>query len=218
MNKALLVTVLVAITVGSAFADQLQFTGLNTDPGLHVTVDLNLNSTVYHVAAAKLNFNDITTGTSITTICADLTQSLNGSVHNYGTSIIPVSGNAGLDLAAQIVGANFSVAIDYLQQAALQLAAWDAIYNDGANFDLSGAAPHLSLVSWNGTPASDQATILADASAYYSNGLNAGAHSTYYQTQDAGGQSQLAPVPEPLSIAALGMGLIGLIKRRKSNA
>lgn len=217
MKLSIVFGALLALAASPVFADQLQFTGLNLDPGLHVTIDLNLDSTIYHVAAGKLDFNDLTTGQPITTVCADLTQDLNGSVHNYNVSTIPTSGNAGLDLAAKIVAASFAGATDLWQQAGLQLAVWDALYNDQGSFNISGGAPHLNVQNWDGTSVSNQNLILSYATSYYNAGLAGNGHSTYYASTANGAQSQLAPqaVPEPASIAALGIGLIGLVARRK---
>lgn len=210
-------TLLALVASSSVFADQLQYTGLNLDPGLHVTVDLNLDSTIYHVAAGKLDFNDLTTGQPITTVCADLTQDLNGSVHTYNVSTIPSSGNAGLDLAAQIVAASFSSATDAWQQAGLQLAVWDAVYNNQGSFNISAGAPHLTISNWDGTSVANQNLIVSYATSYYNAGLAGSGHATYYASTANGAQSQLGPqaVPEPASIAALGIGLIGLVARRK---
>lgn len=216
MKKAIIMAAL-AVLAASACADQLQFTGLNTDPGAHVTIDLSLDSVNYHVAAAKLNFDDLTTSTSLVTVCANLTQDLDGGAHSYSGSVIPTSGNAGLDLAARIVSASFASAVSVNQQAALQLAVWDAIYNNGASFDLSASAPHLQISNWDGAPSADQTAITADAVSYYNLGLAGTGSALYYQTTDKGGQSQLTAqaVPEPSAWIGLAAASCFLLKRRR---
>ncbi len=220
MKKVFIGAILSLFVVGFANADVLDFTGLNL--GTHLTIDLTYNNVDYHVAAGKLDFKDVTTGQDLVTVCADLTENLGGGNQNYGVSLAPPDNQfPGGDKAAQIVANEFNLATTWQQQAGLQLAVWDALYNNNTSFDLTNASSPLSITNWDGTSIADQNSINAYAQQYYA-GYNMGGQCLFFNATTPGsntvngGQSQFAPVPEPASFGALAVGLIGLVVRRRA--
>lgn len=221
MKKIAAVGLASLLIVSIASADSLKLTGFAVDPGTHLTIDLSLNSVTYHVGAGKLVFQDLTNNTTITTVCADLTQSLANSAQNYTVTTAPPDNDfPGGNAAAQIVANYFNQAVTWQQQAGLQLAVWDALYNNGTSYDLSGSSNPLFITGWNNTPAADVTAIQGYAALYYT-GYNMGGTVQFFKpdtpgsSQQAGGQSQFAPVPEPASFGVLAMGLFGLIAKRR---
>lgn len=208
MKRTLTIALVVgALSVaGAANAQSLKWTGYQLNPINSGTLKLNGSNTETNLGA--LTFD---TGTStILTYCADLTAALNFNNNPYTSGIVNITGNTGMGLAAKILSTSFSEFANADQQAGLQLAIWEAIYDNGATFGSGNG--NFSVVS------GVNANSLAYASTYYAAGKNSGAVSNVelFTAQGAGGQSQLHVVPEPASMAALGLGALALIRRRRN--
>ncbi len=191
---------------GTAHAQSLKWTGYQLNPINSGTLKLNGSNTETNLGA--LTFS--TGSSTILTYCADLTAALNMNSNPYTSGIVDTTGNTGMGLAAKIMSTSFSEFANADQQAGLQLAIWEAIYDNGASFNAGNG--NFSVVS------GVNANSLAFASSYYNAGKNSGAVSNVelFTAQGAGGQSQLHVVPEPASMAALGLGALGLIRRRRN--
>lgn len=189
-----------------ANAQSLKFTGTQLSPADTGTIKVNGNQST--VAMGALTFS--TGSGSIVTYCADATSPLNSNSNPYTVGAVDMTANTGISLAAKILATSFSSATTADQQAGLQLAIWDALYDNGSSFNSSTG--NFSVVS------GVSSTVLNLASTYYTNGKNSNPTTAVelFTSQGAGGQSQLHVVPEPASLAILGMGVFGLIRRRRS--
>jgi hypothetical protein len=113
-----------------------------------------------------------------------------------------------LSAAGNIVAADFNKATDAQSGAALQLAVWSALYNGGDSFNANGVGFSVTGID---------SAVLAQAATYYSDFNLSGSAQYFSITPGIGGQSQLTvvPAPEPASMAALGIGIAGLLARRR---
>lgn len=215
MNSKLLsislAAVVVAALASTARADNFQYTGMNLGNAETATLYMNGNKIVT-AYTGKIDFVNVNTSTAFSTVCADINSDLNSGSHSYNLSSTDPLGSTGVDKAGRIVGQYFALATTADQQAGLQLAVWDALYNGSSSFDLTGSKTNTGF---SVTGASSGA-LTWGASYYAAVNTNFGS-ATYLQTSASGGQSQLTAqaVPEPASIAALGVGLVGLFVRRR---
>ncbi len=153
-----------------------------------------LNDGLYYAGPFTATLNG---GSGFRVFCADLLHETAYNVTNAVTIQDTFSMGSGYQQAARIINKyGASAGNDQLLNAALQGAIWKSIF------------PTVNLA--DGTTG---ATALANS--YLSEDLSGySAHASYYNLGNSN-QSMLAPVPEPASMAALAVGALGLLKRRK---
>ncbi|HWA81942.1 MAG TPA: PEP-CTERM sorting domain-containing protein [Fimbriimonadaceae bacterium] len=208
MKRTVIVFALVGIS-SAAFAD-LTYNGL----GPYYETASIAGHTTGTFYSGLLNFTDSSNstplGTNFNTICVDLDDEINGGASWSFSTFDSNTLGGGLQTAGNIISAFYSSVTTNAQASGLQLAAWEAVYDNGAAADFANG-------NFIVTNASSDA--LTWATYYYDNGASVAGDSIYFRPADgSGGQGQMAPVPEPASFAALGLGLLALRRRRKTTA
>lgn len=206
MKKAILI-VTASIGLGAmanAQATSMQFISMDRSDAL--TGSITVSGTTKSVYLGAIKFKE---GSNfLTTYCVDPLNALNGSNNPYDKSILNTGDGTGLGLAGKILAANFTSAKTANEQAALQLAIWSALEDNGTSFNASGTNFKANNFS---------TTVLGLASTYYTKGFTTTptAQVNFYKAGGAGGQSQIQVVPEPATMAMLGLGALGMLRRRK---
>ncbi len=201
--KSLIFTSLV---IGSLSAAQASITYLNVDLGQNVSI--SYNSATQAVFAGKLKFRDNTNNSTFLSLCCDIDNHISGG-QTYAVNVLGSSSQVGgINLAGNVVAANFGAANTNEKGAALQLAVWEATYDGVAN----GATPNFSSGIFGATISG---SLLTQATTYY-NSITTPGNAIYYQPSPAnGGKAQLRAVPEPTTMLALAGGLLVRRARRK---
>lgn len=198
MNKSILVLPVLGAAI-VAHAD-LKFDSIYAGTG---SAHVKLNGATENVGVGILKF--LNGSSTLYTVCGDLSSPLDNSAHSYSLAVTP-NDNSGIGKAGHIVSTYFKDALTSNDKATgLQLAVWEAIYDDGATFNAS--AGKFELPSNSGV----SAAALSYASLYY--GATSGV-ANRYSSSACGSQAQFSPVPEPASMAAIGLGAIGVFRRR----
>lgn len=204
MKKGLLVALVATAVSSSAMAIDLKFTGTTLSNAESVKISVN-GSSFKSVFAGELKFS--TSGGSLSTYCVDALSPLGSSAKSYTVSELVQTSSTGLGRAASILANHQASAITAAQQAGLQLAIWEALYDGGSTFNANSAGFKVTGAS---------SAALSFASTYYNSFDNpTNLDVTFYCTNQAGGQSQITAVPEPMTFATLGVGLVALVRRRR---
>lgn len=184
--------------VASSFAN-LTFVG--TNGGESISIDYFGNSR--GVFAGRLEFT--LSGNQLFTYCVDLDNTINGGQSWACWSFNTSTQVANLQTAGHILANSFGLADTAEKKAGLQIALWEAMYD--------GLSANLGAGDFQVTSAS--ANALTHAATYSAYGTTAG-DAIYYRPEpiDAG-QGQIGIVPEPATMAAIGIGLAALARRRR---
>jgi hypothetical protein len=204
-KKSLGVLILVSTSV-AAQASTMTFTG--TDLGGNATIGgTHFTGGVF---AGLLDFNETSLG-NIKTFCVDLDHIIsNGQVWADSVSGSSLNATNGLKLDGNLVAADYSKATTNDKAEALQLDIWEARYDGG-----SGAGPDFSHGAFTVSGLSN--SVLTAANTFWAD-VNKPGNATFIKEGNGYGQDQMfaSPVPEPSSIAALCIGGIAILRRRKA--
>ena len=150
-------------------------------------------------------------GAAFNTICVDLDHEINSGSHWGVTCSDSGTLASNLQRAGHIIAKYYSTITTNDQANGLQLAAWEAVYDNGATPNFTDNASGGNFRVHNAP-----AAAINYAATFYNDGSNFAGNCVYMKPFDhSGGQAQMAPTPEPASIAALALGAIMVIRRRK---
>ena len=202
------------MAAGTANANTLTYLGLDGNIGVSNIGGIGYNGGVY---TGKLLFNESSLG-NIETMCADTVNvfppptSWNDTLFNTNTY------SPNIALAGNIVALDFNSAVSTDQQVGLQTAIWEAVYDGVTDGAVTFATFSADLTAGNFT-SNISGAALADAYTYFQDRTIAG-NAIFIKAgvgpDGSPGQDQITPVPEPASMAALAVGAVALLRRRKS--
>lgn len=207
MHKLTAVGLGIAALAAASQATTIFWNGVDAGQGVTVTGPGALGTR--NVWAGMLKFSTVgPAGPNFLTVCADITNfvspSFTTSVSNSASSASP-----NVQAAGSLVALYFNGAIgDNDKAAGLQLAVWELLYDTTPGNLGSG-----SFIVNSGGGATTQAQNYLNAYASAGSPITG---SVYFDATGGSGQSQFTPVPEPGTIAALGLGALALIRKRRN--
>lgn len=232
MRKLWLVVLCVCpiLTPSKATASELNFTGM----GLHDIVTINgpISGSYY---AGQITWDwsaPVPNGfdPSIVTYCVDIQHELTNiqtvSVSDTNDPDFNTSAVDGGGKSAWLVNTYASTVTSDVQAAALQVAIWEALYDN--SYNLTGGIFSIDITNTAYTGMTEAMKIYTQANTYLDGLFSGNAPNGQYYTsvaawlhatsQPGGGQDQIA-TPEPTTLALLGLGglMAGFRRRRKGS-
>ncbi len=200
------------LAMGAAAARAGTMTVLGEDV-LHGIVTVGGTHGAGTIEVGLLDCTESTLG-NIRTVCADLDHPI-GPGQSWPDTIWLSSTypDAGIQLAGNVVAADFASVTTADQAVGLQLDVWELRYDGGA-----AASPDFS--SGNFTATGMTAGALAAANSYWLDRFRTD-DALFIRAEDGHGQDQLTPrdpVPEPASLAVLGIGAFALMRRGRTSS
>ncbi len=205
MNSRNILSLIVIASASASQAAMLTFHG--SVSGKHQSVNINFmgNGHTYNAGAMDASLDG---GAHFEAYCVDLFHSV-GNGDTYAVNIKPMSMQGPNGTRAAWLFNTYAASVNTNQLgAALQLAIWDVISDNGDGFDVG------DFKSSEG----GSLRTLADSYLSASAGMTGNAYWLEAQShgeRDNRNQNLMTAVPEPSSIAAIAVGALTLLRRRK---
>ncbi len=209
MKRALILTLGLAALVPAAFADGLFEVSTigSKELGVHITYKGSSYNVLSGPMSAKYNG-----GPAFEAYCVDLDHWNTGNPSIYTVSPSPITNLTYGGRAAYLYN-KYAASVDTKAKgAALQLAIWDVVTDNGdglgnGQFKSSGLTTEVKNL----------------ANSYLADSAGKSGMAVLFSAVDHGvrcdkNQNFMGPVPEPASLAAFGIGIASLLRRRKKNS
>jgi len=196
-------TIFSVAAAAASMATPLNLTGIDYAKGGNVSASLDGNGQYFFGGPQQGNYNG---GAGQDFFCVDFDKH-NGLPETYDATLLNQSSLTNGGLVGKIFN-KFGSITSSAQGAAVQLAIWDAIYDNGdglgaGRFQGSDYASEVSAIL------SADYTGVSSKISYYQP-TSHGPSGNLYQ-----GMIGAAPVPEPMSMAVVGLGAAALMRRRR---
>lgn len=209
-------TILGTLSVGAFAFPTLQLTGTGKGGNVKVSLNSGGNYNSFFAGEMKLKLNTGSSVTNFSGFCTDSDIHVSGSAWNVtitDTSNLDPNGARIANLVnTYLPGIIASGSND--QARALQLVIWELSEESSSTFDLTTG----SFRAKSTDDGALSAGTLSAATTYLSNMGTSVApfYMSGFNGNNQLSQNMVAPVPEPASMGALALGVIGLVRRRRN--
>lgn len=238
MKKLTLILTTIALAAISSAQDKTNMKFVGTGAG-RSDIQIRFDGTKRNVFAGQLNHNfsggigalEWLNGKTVATFCSEPTQVVSRSRIEYQKVNVPqldpkvwqVNGAAkqrAIDtLFRAAYGTVTAASVSNNAAAAFQIAVWKIGYDfDGSAASLNMGAGRFTARMSNGQGLDGNLRAQVDSFLATASVTNPNAVGTAIALTSDCNQDQLTAVPEPATMAALGIGLVGVIRRRRNKA
>ncbi|CAM4055507.1 PEP-CTERM sorting domain-containing protein [Roseateles saccharophilus] len=212
--------ILAAQAAGAATTVNIKWQGLDTSGTKLSTMDTTVSSTTpitSNYATSALNYTNLDTGSSFVAYCVEPLQG-NGRAGIARAYSVESFGGVQAQQLQGLFSTAYAGLSTYNDKAAFQLAVWEMVLETGSTLDVNSGSFHISSTDAVSTQVASEAnSFLAQALAYTGPARYTLTKLTNPQLQDLITATPLSAVPEPESYALFlgGLGIVGLLVRRR---
>lgn len=215
MKKLILLSFAIGATASAFALPDMAFTGVGKGIGVQWTLDSGNNYTSSFAGEIGLQLTTSTGTTNFYGYCVDISVFIPDN-NPHGVQILDTNSlspnGPGIGYRVNTFAPGIRATGSDNEAAALQIAFWELLYETGGTYDIT--AGNYRARKQDGSPL--EAEVVTKAQQYLA---AAGSSVAPYYKSDLGpngplSQSFVAPVPEPTTIAALGIGLAALLRKR----